>query len=625
MATLIPALGSCLSKMTSGEKRFANRLEDKLEDDYLLWYDVPIGRSGVHPDFIVLHPMRGILILEVKDWRLDTIQSMDKVSATLLTQKGIKSVANPLEQARHYAHTVCHLLERDAQLLQAEGGKYAGKLAFPWSYGVVFPNITRQQFESTDLGQVLLEHRVICKDEMLEHTDAEFFQERLWGMFEYTFNQRLSLPQIDRVRWHLFPQVRIQESVQKDIFTDSIDQDDPLPDVIKVMDLQQEQLARSLGHGHRVIHGVAGSGKTMILVYRCLHLAKILKKPILVLCYNKTLATALNNMIIASSVNDKVVVYNFHAWCYQQLKTYHVMFPKQGYGFYDRLVQTFISAVDNNQIPNQQYGAVLIDEGHDFKPEWLKLIVQMVDAQTENFLLLYDDAQSIYERRHKVKFSFKRLGIQAVGRTTILKLNYRNTHEILKVAQQFAREVLIDESSEDDGVPLISPESANRRGPMPVLMKLPTFDKELNYLMYILRKQHQAGIRWDDIAILYRNKYRGEQIIKKLRQEKIPVTWLNTQKNHHDEENKNTRSSVKVVTLHSSKGLEFPTVLIPAFGEKFGKEFDNIQELRLLYVGMTRAVDNLIITHHTETDFAARLQFALQEANNDRQELIQAV
>lgn len=118
MATLIPALGSCLSKMTSGEKRFANRLEDKLEDDYLLWYDVPIGRSGVHPDFIVLHPMRGILILEVKDWRLDTIQSMDKVSTTLLTQQGIKSVANPLEQARHYAHTVCHLLERDAQLLK---------------------------------------------------------------------------------------------------------------------------------------------------------------------------------------------------------------------------------------------------------------------------------------------------------------------------------------------------------------------------------------------------------------------------------------------------------------------------------------------------------------------------
>jgi superfamily I DNA and RNA helicase len=42
---------------------------------------------------------------------------------------------------------------------------------------------------------------------------------------------------------------------------------------MRVMDLQKEQLARSLGDGHRVIHGVAGSGKTMILGYRAEYLA----------------------------------------------------------------------------------------------------------------------------------------------------------------------------------------------------------------------------------------------------------------------------------------------------------------------------------------------------------------
>jgi hypothetical protein len=69
MATLIPALNSCLSQMTAGEKRLAARLEAKLEDDYLLWYDVPIGPKQLHPDFIVLHPSRGLFILEVKDWK----------------------------------------------------------------------------------------------------------------------------------------------------------------------------------------------------------------------------------------------------------------------------------------------------------------------------------------------------------------------------------------------------------------------------------------------------------------------------------------------------------------------------------------------------------------------------
>ena len=106
MATLIPAINSCLSRMMPGERRFAQRLEQLLEDDYLCWYDVPVGPKGLHPDFIVLHPRRGLLILEVKDWKLETIQQMDKTTATLLTADGLKREANPLEQARQYCHAV---------------------------------------------------------------------------------------------------------------------------------------------------------------------------------------------------------------------------------------------------------------------------------------------------------------------------------------------------------------------------------------------------------------------------------------------------------------------------------------------------------------------------------------
>ena len=44
MANLIPSLNSCLSRMTSGEKRFARRLESHMEEDYLCWYELPVGR-----------------------------------------------------------------------------------------------------------------------------------------------------------------------------------------------------------------------------------------------------------------------------------------------------------------------------------------------------------------------------------------------------------------------------------------------------------------------------------------------------------------------------------------------------------------------------------------------------
>ena len=40
-------------------KALGRGLEDKLDDDYLLWYDVPVGPQQLYPDFIVLHPSRG--------------------------------------------------------------------------------------------------------------------------------------------------------------------------------------------------------------------------------------------------------------------------------------------------------------------------------------------------------------------------------------------------------------------------------------------------------------------------------------------------------------------------------------------------------------------------------------
>ena len=114
------------------------------------------------------------------------------------------------------------------------------------------------------------------------------FQERLWGMFQYDFKRRLTLPQIERIRWHLFPEIRIGDR-QTTLFSDFEEKGggqavpETIPDLVRVLDLEQETLARNLGSGHRVIHGVAGSGKTLILGYRCVHLAEMLRKPILVL------------------------------------------------------------------------------------------------------------------------------------------------------------------------------------------------------------------------------------------------------------------------------------------------------------------------------------------------------
>jgi hypothetical protein len=137
MATLIPAFGNCSPRMTNGERRLAQRLEEKLENDYLLWFDVSIGPKRLHPDCIVLHPSRGLFILEVKDWTLNTIKKVSPTTILCLIGNDLKEFKHPLQQARDYALAVVKLLRRD-QLLVQSGGHQQGQLAFPYSYST-FP------------------------------------------------------------------------------------------------------------------------------------------------------------------------------------------------------------------------------------------------------------------------------------------------------------------------------------------------------------------------------------------------------------------------------------------------------------------------------------------------------
>ncbi len=601
MAALIPSVGSCVSRMTNDERRLAERLEQKLDDDYLLWYDVPMGPRNTHPDFCVMHPRRGILILEVKDWKLGTISQADKQNWEILGDSSPKTVINPLEQARQYAHQVVNALERDPQLVQADG-LHAGKLAFPWSYGVVFTNITRKQFEAAELHHAIEPHRMLCQDEMLESVDAEELQSRLWGMFPFGMRGAISLPQLDRVRWIMFPQVRVQ--AQTALFDDTNTEAD-LPSIMRVMDLQQEQLARSLGEGHRVIHGVAGSGKTMILGYRAEYLAKAStasSKPILILCFNEPLGVTLNSVMRAKGLGDKVHARHFHKWCFDQLKYSGQAMPPQGSNFSDELIGRVIRAVDRRQIPSGQYQAVLIDEGHDFAPEWLKLVTQMVDPSTNSLLVLYDDAQSIYQRSRTQQFSFKSVGIQATGRTTILKINYRNTRQILQIASLVAADLLTADEKDDDGIPLLKPISCGRDGQAPIIIKLPSLREEALAIANQLNTAHKEGHAWGDMAILCADYSTMDTCADALHQRKLPFSVRKRAGDYNP-----SADAIQIMTMKVSKGLEFPVVALPGVGHMPAAGEDEQEAARVFYVAATRATQRLVIGVGGDGWFGKRL------------------
>jgi hypothetical protein len=606
MALLIPRLGAARFD-SGGEQRLAERLGDKLEENALVWHNVPVGPRGRHPDFLILHPHQGLLVLEVKDWRIDSIARADKLQVQLITSHGLVTTANPSEQAREYMFAVKNLLERDAFLQCPPESAFAGKLAAPFGFGVVLTNITRKQFDATDLRDVIAPSRVLCRDEMAEGVDDEVFRTSLWRMVSPRLGPALTLPQIDRIRGLVFPEIVLSDDRQRALFTDVEEDSDER--LLRVMDLQQEQLARSIGEGHRIVRGVAGSGKTMLLTFRAEQVAKVATRPVLVLCYAGTLAARLEAQMQDRGIEDRVVVHTFHRWCRRMLFQYGLPVPRRedfadDDALFAAMVDQMIGAVDAGLIPVGQYDAVLIDEAHDFEQAWLQLAARMVNPETKSLFIVYDNAQSIYGKRKTPVWSH--LGIEAKGRTTVMKLNYRNTNEICAFARKFAADILAEPFEDEEGLSTtMLPESSGRRGVEPIVQKRTNANDEAQAAALWLAEKHRAGYAWRDMVVLAPGKRNWrDPLAKALEREDIPTRMLLGDKKIGPDF---IGDHVHVMTLHAVKGLEFPAVAVVGIGDLPWKSQTLEDAARLLYVAMTRATHALLILHSKRSDLVLRL------------------
>lgn len=173
-----------------------------------------------------------------------------------------------------------------------------------------------------------------------------------------------------------------------------------------------------------------------------------------------------------------------------------------------------------------------------------------------------------------------------------------------------------DDDDDDDGIPCLPPESAGRCGPPPELMRFPNRLAELHYIIARCRKFAEDGVPWSDIAILCRTKKEGERLATALEAADLPLEWCNC--NSASRRYKPSDPSIKRNTMHSSKGLEFPVVLMPAVDHEFPATVD---EVRLMYVAMTRAIERLFLTYKRETSVVRMLERAIaRRAKREQQQ-----
>lgn len=604
-----------------GEERVFTILKN-LPDECRVWYEVVLGVRSRKPDFLVLDPKRGIIILEVKDWGKSAIQAASPTQFRIASAYGRHvEQKNPIRKCKVYVDEASEKLELDPLLI----GKH-DKLLFPIEYFLVFPNLSEEEFMEIGLEKYLEKDHIIFQKEVRNQTN---FIKRLHSSLPELATP-LSAEMQSAVRKRLREENTIdapggKEGLLPGVLPEGkIELADQLVSDVFAIDVQQEELAKDLGGGPRLMRGIAGTGKTLIMLMRAKLLAsnaesKQQKLRILVLCWNASLANYMRqafdsiNIPLQSkahadiSSRDGIPIMHFMEFARQLVKSHPEVyyFPRSTEDDFEFLVSQRLAKLRIKE--SEKYDVIIVDEAQDLKDEWLSFLFNELlkgdDPKQKNLILAADDAQRVYKSR---TFSWESLGIPMRGdRSSILRKIYRNSARVWGFAGLLLGNIrkYYDESSQLQFTP--------KRGVDPKLVECKSLDEQIDYCVNDIKNIGKNGYSWRNVLVLYYGKaYRGypliETLIQKLQKENIPCDWIS-----ESMEAKTTfqmgRDSVKISTALSAKGLDAPKVII-LNAEAFGGSEKELDETKLMYVALTRAREDLTILYTGRNGIVPELQ-----------------
>ncbi len=239
----------------------------------------------------------------------------------------------------------------------------------------------------------------------------------------------------------------------------------------------------------------------------------------------------------------------------------------------------------------ERYDGVVVDEAQDLDATVLRLLVTL--CRTPDRLFVTADAnQSIYGSGFRWTDVHEDLRFQ--GRTGILRANHRSTREIGEAAHAYLHDGALDEEDTGD-------RTYTQAGPLPAVRAVASAYDETQLLARFLREASRSfRLGVGACAVLAPSEDAGKHIAAWLADAGVPAVFmpgLQLDLGH---------TAVKVLTLQSAKGLEFPIVAVagmvdgPVPGTSRGGDADERAESlararRTLYVAMTRAMRALLV------------------------------
>ena len=248
-----------------------------------------------------------------------------------------------------------------------------------------------------------------------------------------------------------------------------------------------------------------------------------------------------------------------------------------------------------SDVVESPFDAVVVDELQDLQPQEIQLLAALAGKGRNTLMLVGDGGQRIYGGR----FSLKGLGVNVQGRSHILRINYRTTEQIRRFADK-----LIGDSGDDldGGLEKRKGTVSLLKGPQPILHAAKTPAQQWKYVAGEIKRMKKDGLDLAEMAIFSRTNADLQTIQAALTRNKVKSQIIVREGASGD--------GVRLGTLHRAKGLEFKAVFVVNVSDEQVPQrslLQNVQdqqlrsdllerERQLLYVGLTRARDEAILT-----------------------------
>jgi hypothetical protein len=585
MAKMIPQdITHLPANTTQGEKALYRIIQKHTPDDWVCYAGQRLG-IGTTPDFLLIGPELGILILEEKSIPINLVKKFTTENWTVIRDGAPRIEVHPLRQARGYVEKVMQALQKIKRLTDSRG-----KLKFVAGHGCILSSIRKGEMIVSDIEKFSTPpmvtfdpHLVICKNELPSNRQKESdFTNRLKQMTRLFNFDSLNDDDIQTIRGAIFPEVRAK--VMADEITDR-------NVVLESLTVEQEQMARGIGKNdktpHRQLNGVGGCGKSIILRTRVVDISRANPDwKILVTFFTRSLKNYLG-----SNMPSNVSVMTIGQSIYKQWKHHNLDMDSFNVTT-EKNWADMVKELKEKNLSRGKYQAIFLDESQDLIPPQADYLRHLLSEETDCAFFCGDIAQNIF-RKKSIRWNDH--GFKFKGRTSNMQLsrNFRNSREIFEFAWDFIKNEFSGKSDDSDSIKnsldLYAKVETKRSGPTPLLKKYPSEEEEcIAICTEINRLVFQEKVNPQSIVILHPNatkqySSRIEAYNKNLTEKKISTYWLSedsSSKINYDPKD----NHICISTPESGKGLEWDIVFMPSI-ERYRGDYPN----NLRFVAAMRA------------------------------------